>query len=412
MPALRRTDRLASLSRFRPRALASALLRSSRGRGVLKPALRAVGLAVAILLVAGSASATPAFPPPLERIVHETTLIVTGRLKTRPVHVGDVYELEVDETLKGAAPAAPLKVRSPGYFMGCVVEANAPPPAAIEAEAKRVLVFVEATKDGVAQPREVVKLDPDEGRSVQMGEWSVAGVGLATVRALVRLDAEATDAKAGAALWAEGLAGDNLLLVHALLERLAPAAAPEADAGASHQGLGETLVRRARRDLAEARPMILAAAMARCAATNVDIRERALSCAVSVARAGNADDRPLLAPALEAARTASRGEERWVRENSLRLLLAVDDADAFPAVIDALRRDDKDGFATWASVAFARDLALRDAVHRDAIVGELVALLGRPVKGGDCAMQALTKLTGKTFADAAGWKAWWNSRKK
>ena len=63
--------------------------------------LRDVGLAAAVILAARDAAASPAFPPPLERIVHEATLIVTGRLKTNPVHVGDVYELEVDETLKG-----------------------------------------------------------------------------------------------------------------------------------------------------------------------------------------------------------------------------------------------------------------------------------------------------------------------
>jgi hypothetical protein len=374
--------------------------------------LRAVCLATAVLLVAREASATPAFPPPLERIVHESTLVVTGTLKTKPVHVGDVYELAVDETLKGAAPAAPLKVRSPGYFMGCVVQENAPPPAAIEASTKRVLVFVEAMKDGVAEPREVVKLDPDEGRSVPMGEWARAPNGLAAVRALVALDADSVDAKAGAALWVEGLSGDNLLLAHALLERLAPAASPDAHAGESHDELGETLVARARRDLAAARAEILAAAFKWCGHSNAELRQRALACATSVALAAKPDDRPLLEPAAAAARASARSGERWVREASLRYLVATDDAEAFAAVVDALRRDEKDAFATWASVDFARDLALRDAAHRDALVGELVALLGRPVKGAEWSMQTLAKITGRSFPDAAGWKAWWDAQKK
>jgi len=62
MPALRRTDRLAPLSRFRPRALASALLRSSRGRGVLKRALGVLVLAALAAVPAGSALGDD--PPP------------------------------------------------------------------------------------------------------------------------------------------------------------------------------------------------------------------------------------------------------------------------------------------------------------------------------------------------------------
>src|SRR5438128_560689 len=186
------------------------------------PSLRRASLAALALAFAGrGADAMPPRPVPLEKRIADTPLIVVARLTTQPVHSGDPYDVEVEETLKGAATAGPLRVRAAWYWNGDVEMPNQPEPRAGEAGGKRVILFLQEEKDGARNASSAVRLDPDEG----MPAWFWIGVfakykaayGPAAIRALVQLDDPATDAKTAATLWVRGLSGENPLLVNALL---------------------------------------------------------------------------------------------------------------------------------------------------------------------------------------------------
>ena len=107
-----------------------------------------------LLLVASGAWASPATPPSLESLVRDSPLIVVARLKTRPALAGDVYEIEVEETLKGAAPDAPVRVRAPDLTGSCVRHAEHRVPAR-EVGARRAVLFLMEPEEGAFHVRNV-----------------------------------------------------------------------------------------------------------------------------------------------------------------------------------------------------------------------------------------------------------------
>src|SRR5262245_39976818 len=108
----------------------------------MKSAVRLAVAAAVSAAAGGAAWSPPAMPPQLENLVAESKVIVVGNPRTYPEHPGDVYELDVDEVLKGTAPAPPLKVTAAYYFTGCIVRENEPPPPALEPGAKKVMLFI------------------------------------------------------------------------------------------------------------------------------------------------------------------------------------------------------------------------------------------------------------------------------
>lgn len=343
-----------------------------------RPALRVT----AIVLLASAAWATPATPPSLEALVRDATWIVVARLKTQPRHVDDLYEIEIEETLKGNAP--PVRVRAPDYFRGCCIPLNAPPAPALEAEARRVLLFLD--EDGV---RQVVILDPEETVSA----WFIGGHAAShmpgAVRALVEI--QAADARRAAELWVGGLRGQNPLLVDALLDR--------ATAAVSRFGSEYGPLDRARRDLNAAREEILAAAIEHCGSRSVSARYRAFGCALSLK-----EEPVLLEKALAAARAAPRAND-----GSINLLLATDDPAAPKAVIDALGAGYDGELALIVPVALAEKLLIRHPECKDEVLSALVKLLDAweaPAVAG------LKRITGEKLETAAEWKEWWAAHRR
>jgi hypothetical protein len=300
-----------------------------------------------------------------------------------------VYEIDVEETLKGATPGAPVRVRAPDYFRGCCVQPNEPPAPALEAGAGRTLLFLDGPAEGAFDVARVVLLDPDQGMSAWFGEGHPARHGPGAVRALVEMNA--ADAERGAALWAGGLRGKNPLLVDALLDRLASVLAKD---GSDYGPLDG-----ARRDLAAGRKEIVEAAVGNCASPVASTRERALACALRAMPL----DGPLLARALAAARASSADASRWVRESAIRLLIAADDASAPGAVRASLGCDGEDRYALLASIDLARDLAARRPDSRDGLIAPLLALMERSDLA-PAAIGALRRITGRKLETADEWE--------
>jgi len=338
-----------------------------------------------VVLLASVASATPATPPTLEELVHDATRIVVARLKTCPESVGDIYEIEVEETLKGRAPEPPVRIRAPDYFRGCCISRDAPPAPALEADADRALFFLD--DDGV---RRVMILEPEETVSA----WFVGGhrgrYAPDAVRALVEI--EAADAEHAAALWVRGLRGQNPLLVDALLDRVT--------ATVSRFGSEYGPVERACRDLKAARQEILAAAIEHCRSADVSARYRAFGCARWLK-----EEPALFEKAVAAARASPRAED-----GSIGLLLAIDDPAAPKAVIDALRGTLYDGeIALLRPLALAEELIRLHPERKDDILAALVKLLDHweaPAVAG------LQRITGEKLETAAEWKEWWEGHRR
>src|SRR5262245_13366557 len=103
---------------------------------------RTLALAVVTALAVPAAFASPAMPRPLERKVEDADLVVVARLKSRPAHPGDPFDVGVEEVLKGRAPKGPVRATAAYFFTGCIpAPEGTPPPASIESRGDRVLLF-------------------------------------------------------------------------------------------------------------------------------------------------------------------------------------------------------------------------------------------------------------------------------
>src|SRR5262249_54826417 len=149
-------------------------------------------------------------------------------------------------------------------------------PAALEHASERLIAYIDDAKDDRYEVRHIVKLDPDEGMTAWFMDGHSAKYGVEAIKAFVDLDAETTDAKRGAELWVAGLAGNNPILVEALLDRCG-AATEKAET--TPDGYGEECAARARRDFAADPAAIQAAALAHVTSTVPPTRERTLTCA-------------------------------------------------------------------------------------------------------------------------------------
>src|SRR5262245_3971938 len=104
----------------------------SPGRPTMKRRVRKLGLVlaatVAAVASAPEAGASPAMPRPLERKIADADAVVIARLRTQPEHAGDVYEVEVEESVKGTASGT-IRVTAALFFRGCCPPPGGWPPA-------------------------------------------------------------------------------------------------------------------------------------------------------------------------------------------------------------------------------------------------------------------------------------------
>lgn len=374
--------------------------------------------AAAVVASAPFAAASPPSPVPLERRIADSDVIFVGTLKSQPVHCGDAYDVTVEEMLKGASlTLAQIRVTAPWVYDGGVEFEGKPKPKAPEAGARRAIWFCDAAKDGVRGSIAVVTLDPDEGMpaSFWIGIFAKyrASHGPEAIKALVALDDPRVGAEEGARLWIKGLASGNPILVEALLDRYEATFAGDPPQSGSVGGrFREDLVRRALRDAAAAPADLLAAVLAHTADKLPPHRSRAMGCAAEAYPRAAVADRPRFADAIAQARASLDDADTDIRRASLWLVVVTEDRDAVAALTDALTRRDAEPY----DYTLGRDLALSLAKTSDARKEEVtemfVFLLDAREDGRTWQMDALRKLTGQTFTDAAAWKSWWKSRKK
>lgn len=378
--------------------------------------LRTTLAAAAFVAVSGSfAAATPPRPVALERRIAESDLIVVGKLKTQPVHCGDAYDVEVEETLKGVAPTE-VRVRSPHYFNGDVVGPNQTQPKSLEAGARRALFFCGVEKEAARDTSNVVTLDPDDGMPATfwIGVYARhhATLGPAAVKALVDIDSVLTDETKASDLWIKGLASGNPILVEALLDRYRIVACGDPSRSAVASDFGDALVKRAQRDVAAAPTEILVAVLAHCADKLPPHRIQALACAAEAYGHAAAEDRPLFLEAIAAARASLRDLDAEVRSVSRWVLAATDNRDAVSALADALRRRDEDKSQVARAVDLAVELAKKGGDRKNDVITLFIALLDERDDGRPWEMDALRKITNQKFTDAEAWKTWWAKQKK
>jgi hypothetical protein len=353
------------------------------------------------LIAASAAWASPKMPRPLERIVEDADLVVVGRLKTRPAHPGDAFGVEVEQVLKGRAPKEPVRATAAYFFTGCVPSPEGtPPPASIEGRGDRVLLFLDAASDGVRASHDPIVLGDAETASAWFYDQRPAGQAVEAVRALVALDAE-VDPERAAGLWANGLAGDNALLVTCLLHRITFAQRSGDDQWSE---LGTRLAPRVRQEFAAGRAALLPAVAKLVTAPDEVQRRIAFQAAQSFLPRGadteSAAFDEFAAAAISVPRTdASRGD-------AVRYLAAARDPALAGRVVAALKkRPVGDDVRDLGDVGRAFFTAYPE--REDEVLRELVALLDVDEQ---FAAGTLATMTGKYLGGAAMWRAWWKER--
>jgi hypothetical protein len=353
------------------------------------------------LLAASAAWAEPAMPRPLERKVEDADLVVVARLRSRPAHPGDPFDAGVEEVLKGRAPTGPVRVAAAYFFNGCIPPPEGtPPPPSIEGRGDRVLLFLDAERDGVRASRDPIVLGESETASAWFYDHRPAAQAVEAVRALVSLDRELDPARA-ADLWAKGLAGGNALLVTCLLHRAAFAQRSGDDRWSE---LGPRLAPRVRQEFAAGRAALLPV-VAKLVTSPDEVQRRiALQAAQSLlprgADAESAAFDEIAAAAIAVPRTdASRGD-------AVRYLTAARDPALAGRVVAALKRrpvgDDVRDLGDVGRAFFAAFPEREEEVLR-----ELVALLD---VNEQFATGTLAAMTGRYVGGAAMWRAWWKER--
>ncbi len=361
-------------------------------------ALAAVALAAAATL----AAASPAMPDPLEKQIEDADLVVVAKLRTKPKHSGDPFEVDVEEVLKGTAAPATLRVTAAHYFTSCLVSDDDPPDPAIEAKGDRAVLFLHRSEeDGAWSSRHPIVLAPEERASCWISGAFPAQLAPAAIRALVRLDAE-EDTKRAAELWVEGLGSDNPLLVGCLLARVSlVAVAP----GAGGWALGPRIAPAARTQFEHARTDLVRRVAGLVRAQNAGTREAAFEAATAcLAEAGDVE-RALLAPVTAAAREAAVTTDRDVAREAVRFLIATDDSEVAKVVVEALRVRRGDTYAVDEALGMTSEW-VKTRPHRKR---DVTAALVLALDDGDAfaVPRALELVTGHFEAGAAAWRAWW-----
>lgn len=360
-----------------------------------------LALFVLAALVPAQAFATAALPRPLERKVEDADLVVVGRLKSRPAHPGDSFDVAVEEVLKGRAPKGRLRATAAYFFTGCIPPPDGtPPPASVEGRGDRVLLFLDAERDGTRASRDPVVLASGETATAWIYDRRPAALAVEAVRALAALDSE-IDPEQAVDLWAKGLAGDNALLVTSLLHRISFTLRTGEDRWSE---LGARLAPRVRQEFAAGRAKLLPLVAKLVTAPDEAERRVAFHAAQSfLPRAGDAE-RPLLDDIAAAAKSVPRTDT--ARGDAVRYLVAARDPDLATRAVSALKsRPVGDDVRDLGEVGRAFFTAYPD--REDEVLRELAALLDVDER---FAAGMLTTMTGKYVGGADAWRAWWKER--
>ncbi len=185
----------------------------------LCPLALAVGLALAVPL----AKASPRTPPTLEEFVISNDLIVIATVAKPPAHSSAWYSVTPELVLKGQAPKGPLRVQAQSAFSCLMVEDETKHPAP-DADAKRVLLFLKATKDGKGywtDGHRTLAATKGPEKALQFGFAKARPYNevLAAIRALVELHRPGLETSHAALLWLRGLRSDNTCLVACMVAR-------------------------------------------------------------------------------------------------------------------------------------------------------------------------------------------------
>jgi len=359
-------------------------------------------------LLVGTAFAKPAMPRALERKIDDADLVVVAKLRTKPAHPGDPFDVDVEETLKGKPAAGPLRVRATFFFIGCMpLPEGTPKPTAVEADADRVLLFLDAPTDGARQARDTIVLRPDDCASAIYGSGRSALLAPDAVRALAAMQAPALSDEAFADQWEKGLAGENPLLVECLLVRAL--LADRAQEGAVEL-LGPTVGGRAVAAWKTRRAKLLAATAELAASPDDGVAQRAVE-AMFVVRATRAPaEAPVFAKAVAAAATMRTRKSADLREIATRFLVAESDPAAIDFVVDAFANPQFHAWDLPPYVEAAGTLLKRRDARSDELVAALVKALDDPESVARVSY-ALGRATGEKFTTADEWRAWLRARR-
>ena len=363
---------------------------------------RALALAALVIVAPATASATAAVPRPLERTIEDADLVVVVKLRTKPAHPGDPFDADVEEVLRGTAPKGPVRVRATSDLSGCVVprQGTPQPLPAIEGRGDRVLLFLDAEKDGARDSRDPVVLADGEFSSSWIYDRRPAALAVAAARALVAVDAE-PDPERAVAVWVKGLASENALLVTALLHRTAFTRAGGDDQ--SHE-LGPRLAPRVRGQLAAGRAKLLPAVASLVKSPDDVVRRIAFQAAQAFLPCRDDAERTSFDVFASAAKAAARFD--LSRGDAVQYLAAARDPALARRVVAALKArplgDDVHDLG-W----LGREFFTAYPDREDEVLGELVALLDVNEK---FALAKLSSLTGKYLGNAEMWRAWWKER--
>jgi ParB-like chromosome segregation protein Spo0J len=369
-----------------------------------------VPAAASLLLSAllATAQAAPAPPRTLEQIVDEADLVVVAKLLTKPAHPGDPFDVEVEETLKGAPPRGVVRAAAAYFYTGCVpMPQGTPEPKAIEADADRALLFLDAPKDGVRQAHDsVVMREGPPGVSPFYGTARSATLAPEAIRALVEMRKDGLSAEAFADLWEKGLRGSNKLLVECMLLRILLVDRDREKA----TYLPKETARRALEAWTAARPRLLATAAELASSEDDAVAQRAFEVFFVVRATRRPAEDPLFAKAVEAAAASRKRTHLDVREIAMQLLVAENHAAATDFVLDALHDPE---VRPWYRPPFydgAAELAKRGDPRKEELLAALVACLADHKDVEYRVLCALRTATGLDFATPDQWRAWWKAR--
>jgi hypothetical protein len=357
-----------------------------------------------LVLGAGTASATPALPRPLERIIEDADLVVVAKLTKKPAHPRDAFTADVKETLKGRAPSGTLTAKAADVFEGCIpppLGESRPSPASIEGRGDRVVLFLGA--DG--ESRDPIVLAAGEVAIPWIVGDRPASEAPDAVRALVALDAEKDDALA-ATLWTKGLAEGNALTVACLLHRMIFAARSPEETTAS---LGVRVAAAARAQFALGKEKLIADATRLAASADVELRRAAIRAAFACLYAGAVAPGPAFDALRDVCRAASRADDLGVRDDAVLCLAQARDPELPDRLLAAMKKRPLEAKDVRVG-AVGRMLLFTAYPDRERdFLAAAVAMLDDPAIE-HVGVETLEMLTGQCIGDADMWRAWWKKR--
>lgn len=367
--------------------------------------VRVLVFALALCIPAGflarPALPSPRTPPTLEELVLASDLIVEVETAAPPERAGDWYRAEAQLVFKGEAPAGALHIQAAIPYMG-LARGDLPMPAAGEAGAKRLLLFLKETETPGRYYTDTYHRLPAARLVFGFDRPCAAGDVGPALRALVELNRPDLSEAEAARLWIQGLQGENACLLEALVERVE---------GVSY---GETRTRIERqRDLAR---LDLATALIRLVAHRAAlVRGSAalhlpnLVLGVEEAKARTA----LRTQAIAALRARLRDPETEVRRHVLGALAELGDAAVRPRILALLADDRAPTREREAALWAVEYLTKADASQKgEDLIDGLLGVLDHPKLAG-YAVAVLRRQTGDVGRrTVAQWRAFRDARRR